>query len=69
MNLFNGFLDQKFKSQKSMSAKSEVSQEECKETFRFDDTMAKKKEDLKEKMGPSVYNFYYDFLYKARTDP
>jgi hypothetical protein len=20
-------------------------------------------------MGPSVYNFYYDFLYKARTNP
>jgi hypothetical protein len=52
-----------------MSIKSEVSQEECKETFRSDDTLAKKKEELKEKMGPSVYNFYYDFLYNARTDP
>ena len=20
-------------------------------------------------MGPSVFNFYYDFLHKARTDP
>lgn len=34
-----------------------------------DDALNKKKEDLKDAMGPSVYNFYYDFLYKARTNP
>ena len=31
--------------------------------------MANKKQDLRDAMGPSVYNFYYDFLYKARTNP
>ena len=70
MSVFNGFLDNKFKSMKS----SVSSQEETKDTSRSessagDDALAKKKEDLRHAMGPSVYNFYYDFLYKARTDP
>ena len=75
MNLFQGFLEQKFKSQKStVSNNSQTtanSGEECKETFRADqdDAMAKKKIELKEKMGPSVYAFYYEFLYAARTNP
>lgn len=68
MNVFNGFLENKFKSQKSTISSSQ-SYEETKDTYRSDDALVKKKEDLKEKMGPSVYNFYYDFLYKARTNP
>ena len=49
MNLFNGFLEEKFKSQKSTvsnnSQTTTVSQEECKETFRADqdDAISKKK--------------------------
>jgi major membrane immunogen (membrane-anchored lipoprotein) len=67
MNVFNGFLENKFKSQKSIS--SSQSYEESKDNFRSDDALAKKKEDLKDAMGPSVFNFYYDYLYKARTNP
>jgi len=65
MNVFNGFLENKFKKQNTIS--SSQSQEETKETF--EGALGKKKEDLREAMGPSVYNFYYDFLYKARTNP
>jgi hypothetical protein len=78
MSVFNGFLDNKFKSMKSISTvSSNNSNEETKETKETsrsehsggNDPLAKKKKDLMQSMGPSVYNFYYDFLYKARTNP
>ena len=28
-----------------------------------------KKEALKQEMGPSVFNYYYDFLYQHRLNP
>ena len=67
MNVFNGFLENKFKKQNTIS--SSQSYEEAKDTFKDESALGKKKEDLKEAMGPSVFNFYYDFLYKARTNP
>ena len=67
MNVFNGFLENKFKKQNTIS--SSQSYEETKDTFRDEGILGKKKEDLRDAMGPSVYNFYYDFLYKARTNP
>lgn len=65
MNIFNGFLENKFKKQNTISSSN--SYEESKETF--EGALGNKKETLREAMGPSVYNFYYDFLYKARTNP
>jgi len=67
MNIFNGFLENKFKKQSTIS--SSQSYEESKDTFRDEGALANKKQDLRDAMGPSVYNFYYDFLYKARTNP
>lgn len=44
-----------------------------KESFREDirdqNSLENKKAKLKEEMTPAIYDYYYQFLFKARTDP
>jgi hypothetical protein len=48
-------------------------EEEKTDTFRQEDrevdSLESKKTKLKEAMGPAVYDYYYKFLFEARTDP
>ena len=70
MDVFNDFFAKKFKTQKSIVSTTSSNYEESKtDSFKSTNDIDSKKQELKDQMGPSVFNFYYDYLYKARTDP
>ena len=59
---FDNFFNRKKKSQ--AFEESKISQASM-----YNESADKKKEDLRKRMGPEIFSYYYNFLLKKRQDP
>jgi len=62
MDIVQNHLQKQFTGKKGLKTASTFEESKDDSTAGFGNVQ-KKKEELKEKMGPSIFNYYYEFLF------